>query len=409
MIDLTSRRPLAATSRTSSAPEGQRSAPGGDRRGLVAPRRGASGSTGARSCRLGGGSVQRDAWPPRADRRPARANRTGRLSRHAAAPDPRSRSPRIDRPHLPHDQALLGHPSQFGAGGASPAGRSGRVGRWSRPRCARAGRTRFASPPGTAATRRGGCTTACSLRRSQPPTGSSRCRPGRRPTARSRCARTSEAGVEHVRFVLGIEDDHSEFLRRFADDPMIGEATRRFRGLRPLRTGDRGAGAAPGGRRPADPVEPRARDRARRDPRRDAEARRAPRAADRGRLRALLAAQLERLGLGARRGSTLVRLSRSIDLEALKGHPTDAVARTAAARARARAVVDRRRLPPGARPLRARARARSRPRQARLRAVGTARRGRGDGRAAGAVRGVGRARERVPAGGLWRRTRRLAR
>src|SRR4051812_44530696 len=47
---------------------------------------------------------------------------------------------------------------------------------------------------------------------------------------------TSEAGVEHVRFVLGLEDDHSEFLRRFADDPMIGEATRRFRGLRPLRT-----------------------------------------------------------------------------------------------------------------------------------------------------------------------------
>ena len=46
----------------------------------------------------------------------------------------------------------------------------------------------------------------------------------------------SEAGVEHVRFVLGLEDDHSEFLRRFADDPMIGEATRRFRGLRPLRT-----------------------------------------------------------------------------------------------------------------------------------------------------------------------------
>src|SRR6187399_2774248 len=47
---------------------------------------------------------------------------------------------------------------------------------------------------------------------------------------------TSEAGVEHVRFVLGLEDDHSEFLRRFAADPMIGEATRRFRGLRPLRT-----------------------------------------------------------------------------------------------------------------------------------------------------------------------------
>src|SRR5262245_1279907 len=27
----------------------------------------------------------------------------------------------------------------------------------------------------------------------------------------------SEAGVEHVRFVLGIDDDHTEFLRRFAN------------------------------------------------------------------------------------------------------------------------------------------------------------------------------------------------
>ena len=220
----------------------------------------------------------------------------------------------------------------------------------------------------------------------------------------------SEAGVEHVRFVLGIDDDHSEFLRRFADDPMIGEATRRFRGLRPLAHRDRRAGAAPGRRGPADPVEPRARDRAHGDPRRDAEARRrSTRRRPRPTSRASRRPQLERLGLGARRGSALVRLSRSIDLEALKGHPTDAVARRLLARARPRPVVDRRRLPPGARPLRARARARPRPRQARLRALGTARRGGGDGRAARAVRGVGRARERVPPGGLWRRTRRLAR
>src|SRR3954469_12358545 len=47
---------------------------------------------------------------------------------------------------------------------------------------------------------------------------------------------TSEAGVEHVRFVLGLEDDHSEFLRRFADDPLLGETTVAVRGLRPLRT-----------------------------------------------------------------------------------------------------------------------------------------------------------------------------
>src|SRR6266511_3649343 len=46
----------------------------------------------------------------------------------------------------------------------------------------------------------------------------------------------SDSGVDHVRFVLGLDDDHSEFLRRFARDPLIGEATRRLRGLRPLRT-----------------------------------------------------------------------------------------------------------------------------------------------------------------------------
>src|SRR5262245_45513747 len=46
----------------------------------------------------------------------------------------------------------------------------------------------------------------------------------------------SEAGVEHVRFMLGLDDDHSEFLARFARDPLIGEATRRLRGLRPTRT-----------------------------------------------------------------------------------------------------------------------------------------------------------------------------
>jgi len=35
--------------------------------------------------------------------------------------------------------------------------------------------------------------------------------------------------------VLGIADDHSPFLERFADDPLIGRATRVLRGLRPLR------------------------------------------------------------------------------------------------------------------------------------------------------------------------------
>ena len=46
----------------------------------------------------------------------------------------------------------------------------------------------------------------------------------------------SDAGIDELRFVLALDDDHSEFLRRFARDPLIGAATRRMRGLRPLRT-----------------------------------------------------------------------------------------------------------------------------------------------------------------------------
>lgn len=48
-------------------------------------------------------------------------------------------------------------------------------------------------------------------------------------------ARPAEA-VEKLRFVLAADDDHSPFLERFADDPLLAPALRRLRGLRPLRT-----------------------------------------------------------------------------------------------------------------------------------------------------------------------------
>jgi hypothetical protein len=38
----------------------------------------------------------------------------------------------------------------------------------------------------------------------------------------------SEDGLDRLRFVLAVDADHSEFLRRFARDPMIGEATLKF-------------------------------------------------------------------------------------------------------------------------------------------------------------------------------------
>jgi DNA-3-methyladenine glycosylase II len=45
---------------------------------------------------------------------------------------------------------------------------------------------------------------------------------------------TDEA-LEQLRFVLALDDDHTPFLRRFARDPLLGEATLRLRGLRQLR------------------------------------------------------------------------------------------------------------------------------------------------------------------------------
>ena len=45
----------------------------------------------------------------------------------------------------------------------------------------------------------------------------------------------TEAGLERLHFVVAVDADHSEFLRRFARDPLIGETTRRFQGMRQLR------------------------------------------------------------------------------------------------------------------------------------------------------------------------------
>jgi 3-methyladenine DNA glycosylase/8-oxoguanine DNA glycosylase len=46
---------------------------------------------------------------------------------------------------------------------------------------------------------------------------------------------TSERALERARFVLALDDDTSEFHRRFADDPLLGPSARRLRGLRPRR------------------------------------------------------------------------------------------------------------------------------------------------------------------------------
>ena len=58
-----------------------------------------------------------------------------------------------------------------------------------------------------------------------------------RPDGMVVAAAESEAGIERVRFALGLEDDHSEFLDEFARDTLLGESIRQLRGLRPMRTG----------------------------------------------------------------------------------------------------------------------------------------------------------------------------
>jgi 3-methyladenine DNA glycosylase/8-oxoguanine DNA glycosylase len=139
-------------------------------------------------------------------------------------------------------------------------------------------------------------------------------------------AADSDAGVDHLRFATGLDDDHSEFVRRFASDPMLGETLRRVRGLRPMRTGSvaqsllRAVAGQLIQAKEARRIE-------RRIIRQAAPAlgdlHAAPTAKE---LARFSPAELARLGLGARRATALIRLCRSLDLEGLKAHPSPNVA-----------------------------------------------------------------------------------
>src|SRR5262245_50807209 len=136
----------------------------------------------------------------------------------------------------------------------------------------------------------------------------------------------NDAVVDRLRFVLALDDDHSEFVRRFADDELLGEAVRQLRGFRPLRV-PTVAGALlralcgqlieSGRARELERTIVRAT-----SPRRG-RLTVPPSAATLG---ARSPAELRRLGLPARRGATLVRLCRSLDLERLRGVPVDTIA-----------------------------------------------------------------------------------
>jgi 3-methyladenine DNA glycosylase/8-oxoguanine DNA glycosylase len=136
----------------------------------------------------------------------------------------------------------------------------------------------------------------------------------------------SERGLDQVRFVLGLDDDHSPFLREFAGDPMLRRTLTLYRGYRPMRLASvahsllralcgqliESSRARKMERRIIAAAMP-ARDGLHMPPSTAALAR-------------FAAADLRRLGLHARRSATLVRLCSSVELERLRELPTAAAA-----------------------------------------------------------------------------------
>lgn len=133
---------------------------------------------------------------------------------------------------------------------------------------------------------------------------------------------TSDEAVEQMRFVLALDDDHTEFLLRFAGDPLLGPSLHALRGMRPARTATVAHALlrAVAGQL----IEARL---ARAIERRVIRERMPvvveglyapPLAAD---LALFSPAGLRRLGLATNRGSTLVRICRDLDVERLRGVP----------------------------------------------------------------------------------------
>jgi len=138
----------------------------------------------------------------------------------------------------------------------------------------------------------------------------------------------SEEAAEKLRWTLTLDDDHSEFLRRFADDPLLGRATKHLRGYRPVRT----ATVAQSLLRAVcgQLIDSKTARRLERSVIRAVAGPAADGLSEPPTTAVLAAAapfELRRLGLHERRGAALVRVCRSLELERLHGLPTDAVVR----------------------------------------------------------------------------------
>ncbi|HJS49195.1 MAG TPA: hypothetical protein VJ745_02645 [Gaiellaceae bacterium] len=130
-----------------------------------------------------------------------------------------------------------------------------------------------------------------------------------------------EPALEKARFVLALDDDTTEFHRRFARDPLLGPTVRALRGLRPRRKATvahaalRGiAGQLVQSSRALEIERAVIRACGEDPPTRNALARLSP-------------AELVRCGLAGSRAATLTRLTRTLDLEKLKVTPDTALAR----------------------------------------------------------------------------------
>ena len=138
----------------------------------------------------------------------------------------------------------------------------------------------------------------------------------------------SDSGIDRLRFVLGIDDDHTPFLRSFARDPLLGKTTRAFQGMRVLRLPSVAqallrafCGQLIDTRRARELEYTIIRATCERI---DASGLYAPPTTDT--FAAMAPTRLRGLGLHARRAAALVRICRSLELERLHAVPTEVVA-----------------------------------------------------------------------------------
>ncbi|HEY4411642.1 MAG TPA: hypothetical protein VGN06_01480 [Gaiellaceae bacterium] len=138
----------------------------------------------------------------------------------------------------------------------------------------------------------------------------------------------SADAANRMRWLLALDDDHSEFLLRVRNDRLLGRASRELRGLRPVRLSTVAqsllrafCGQLIEAKRARRMEQTIIRTLCTAGPK---NLHVAPTTRDLG---ALAPSQLRSLGLHARRGAALVRLCRSLELERLHDQPTEAIVR----------------------------------------------------------------------------------